>query len=185
MNKIFLGLERYNLTGLNFYGLANPLVAEQSVHELMNQMDPKILKTVTASKAKNYPCDSQDKNTVFFGSEYGNPFVKDLGTLKLNEGWTVTYWSLQVLYWIGCQQVVIVGMDHSFQQSGAPGKEEIFKEPDVNHFDDSYFAGKKWHLAGLGNNENFYRIARKTFEKAGREILDATPGGKCTVFKKV
>lgn len=26
---------------------------------------------------------------------------------------------------------------------------------------------------------------RKTFEKAGREILDATPGGKCTVFKKV
>ena len=33
----------------------------------------------------------------------------------------MTYWSLQVLYYIGCQQVVIIGMDHSFQQSGKLG----------------------------------------------------------------
>ena len=52
---------------------------------------------------------------------YKSDFVKDLATLKLNEGWTVTYWSLQVLYYIGCQQVVSVGMDHSFQQSGKLG----------------------------------------------------------------
>jgi hypothetical protein len=115
------------------------------------------------------------------GSEYKSDFVKDLASMKLNEGWTVTYWSLQVLYYIGCQQVVIVGMDHSFKQSGKPGKLEVFKGPDVNHFDESYFAGKQWHLAGLQNNERYYRIAKKQFEQAGRKIIDATVGGKCNV----
>jgi hypothetical protein len=97
-------------------------------------------------------------------------------------------------------------MDHSFQQKGKPGKEEIFQGPDVNHFDESYFAGKKWHLvqprtsalflhhmgaqtitasqAGLENNEKFYKIARRTFENDGRRIIDATVGGKCKVFRK-
>lgn len=28
----------------------------------------------------------------------------------------------QVLFWVGCQEVVIVGMDHSFAQKGSPGK---------------------------------------------------------------
>ena len=36
---------------------------------------------------------------------YHPRFVKDIASMKLNEGWTVTYWSLQVLYWVGCQQV--------------------------------------------------------------------------------
>lgn len=42
----------------------------------------------------------------------------------LNEGWTVTYWSLQVLWWVGCQEVYIIGMDHNFQQTGPPNQEQ-------------------------------------------------------------
>merc|ERR1719231_994281 len=75
-------------------------------------------------------------------------------------------------------------MDHSFAQKGNPGKLEVFKGKDVNHFDDSYFEGKKWHLAGLGNNEKFYKVARQTYEAAGRNIIDATVDGKCNIFKK-
>ena len=37
------------------------------------------------------------------------------------------------------------------QQSGKPGKKEIFKGPDVNHFDDSYFAGKERGWRGYLN----------------------------------
>ena len=39
----------------------------------------------------------------------------------MNEGYTVTHYSLQVLYYLGCQTVYIIGMDHSFQQSGKVG----------------------------------------------------------------
>ena len=92
--QIFLGLERYNLTGLNFFGVANPLVAEQSVKEIIGQLPQHVLKTLTSSRQKMYPCNSVDDNAVFFGSEYATSFVKDLTSLKLNEGWTVTYWSV-------------------------------------------------------------------------------------------
>ena len=65
--------------------------------------------------------------------------------------------------------------------SGKPGKLEVFKGPDVNHFDEGYFAGKQWHLAGLEHNERYYGIAKKQFEQAGRRIIDATVDGKCKV----
>jgi hypothetical protein len=162
-------------------GACNPLVAEQSVKQIVAQLPESSGKFMTSSRQAKFPCDSVDHNIFFMGSEYQKDFVKDLSSMKLNEGWTVTYWSLQVLYYVGCQQVVIVGMDHSFQQSGKPGKLEVFKGPDVNHFDESYFAGKQWHLAGLENNERYYRIAKKQFEAAGRRIIDATVDGKCKV----
>eukprot|EP01052_Picozoa_sp_SAG31_P014919 SAG31_NODE_943_length_10852_cov_22.874454_10_plen_187_part_00 len=175
MNKIFLGLERYNITQMNFLGVANPLVLEQSVQQIVTQLPQNVVKVLSSSERKKYPCATETDNLVFMGSTK-NPecvsalmlssgssafsgshrlmvpadrFVKDLNSLNLNEGWTVTYWSLQVLYWIGCQEVVIVGMDHKFQQDGHPGKVEVFKGPDVNHFDDSYFAEKKWHLVRI------------------------------------
>ena len=34
MNKIYIGIERYNLTKLKLYGACNPLVVEQSVEEI-------------------------------------------------------------------------------------------------------------------------------------------------------
>ena len=42
----------------------------------------------------------------------------------------------------------------------------------------------QWHTADLKNNERYYGFARKEYEKAGRKIIDATPGGKCQVFEK-
>lgn len=51
----------------------------------------------------------------------------------------------------------------------------------MNHFDENYFAGKQWHLAGLEHNERYYGIAKRQFEQAGRRIIDATVDGKCKV----
>ena len=33
--------------------------------------------------------------------------------------------------------------------------------------------------------ERYYRRARTAYEKAGRTLVDATPNGSCTVFRKV
>lgn len=162
-------------------GACNPLVAEQSVDQIVSQLPETSAKFLTSSQQAKFPCDAIDRNIYFMGSTTKPDFVTDLPSLKMNEGWTVTYWSLQVLYYIGCQEVIIVGMDHSFQQKGNPGKLEVFKGPDMNHFDDTYFAEKQWHLAGIEHNEHYYRIAKKQFESAGRKIVDATVGGKCDV----
>eukprot|EP01052_Picozoa_sp_SAG31_P049699 SAG31_NODE_11005_length_1074_cov_1.395897_1_plen_103_part_00 len=36
----------------------------------------------------------------------------------------------------------------------------------------------------MEHNEEFYRIARKIYEADGRNIIDATIGGKCNIFTK-
>ena len=58
--------------------------------------------------------------------------------------------------------------------------------PDPNHFSGDYFGkGFRWNLPDLETSEMAYRMAREYFEKAGRKIVDATIGGKLTVFPKV
>ena len=40
------------------------------------------------------------KSRGCFPLRYKQEFVKDLSLMRLNEGWTVTYWSLQVLSYL-------------------------------------------------------------------------------------
>ena len=124
----------------------------------------------------------------------------------------MTYASLQLLYYLGCQRVFLVGVDHSFVQSGEENSAQVLVGDDPNHFGArprpppalqhalqhsaeartpraaaaaGYFANQTWDLADLASSERHYRIARERFEADGREVLDATDGGKLTVFKKV
>ena len=49
-----------------------------------------------------------------------------------------------------------------------------------------YFGkGFRWQLPDLETSEIGYRMARDAFEKDQRQVLDATLGGKLTVFPKV
>eukprot|EP01050_Picozoa_sp_SAG11_P027764 SAG11_NODE_7158_length_1185_cov_1.482505_2_plen_112_part_01 len=90
-----------------------------------------------------------------------------------------------MLFYIGCSEVYIVGLDHSFQQTGGANQLQTMKGEDPNHFDPSYFQGNKWHTADLARNEEHYRIAKKYFEDHGRKIYDATDNGHCDIFEKV
>jgi hypothetical protein len=57
---------------------------------------------------------------------------------------------------------------------------------DPDHFSPSYFGkGFRWQLPDLEGSERGYRLARQAFEKDGRRVVDATLGGKLTVFPKV
>ena len=178
MNKIYLGLNKYSLP-LNTYVVVNPLVAEQSVDPILHKLDATTEKFVTINHKNKFPTGSDIK---FFKS--GGPvFSHTLETM--NEGWTVTYVGLQILYIKGCQTVYIVGMDHNYKQQGAPNSMQTMKGDDPNHFDSSYFKGNQWHLADLKQNEKHYNIARDEYEKDGRQIIDATIDGHCTVFEKI
>jgi len=57
---------------------------------------------------------------------------------------------------------------------------------DPNHFAPNYFgAGFKWQLPDLVGSERAYTLAHTAYEAAGRSVVDATVGGKLTVFPKV
>jgi hypothetical protein len=92
---------------------------------------------------------------------------------------------MQLAYHMGFDQVILVGVDHSFITQGKPNTEIVSQGDDPNHFSAEYFGkGFRWQLPDLETSEIAYHMARRVFEADGREIVDATIGGKLTVFPK-
>jgi hypothetical protein len=113
-------------------------------------------------------------------------FGKDL-TKPIVFGATVTFVAMQIAYYMGFQQVIIIGLDHDYFKNGIPNSLITqIQTSDITHFHSSYVGkGKKIKLPDLLRTEIDYSLARQAFEESGREILDATIDGKCTIFKKV
>lgn len=103
-------------------------------------------------------------------------------------GGTVTYFNLQVAVYLGCNPIILVGVDHSYSDSfkiTKKGNVWTSEEDDVNHFDSRYFGrGYRWHNPQVQRMEAAYRSARRFAEAKGIEIINATDGGKLEVFKK-
>jgi hypothetical protein len=103
-------------------------------------------------------------------------------------GSTVTYLSMQLAYYMGCDPVYLIGVDFNYVLPDyANGQANITsREDDVNHFHPAYFGkGKRWHDPRLDKVEPSYREARRFFEAHGRTVQNATVGGKLEVFPRV
>ncbi len=127
----------------------------------------------------------QDPRGIAFLKSIGRPsFSKDL-TNGLWEGYTVTYVAMQLAYFMGFSEVILIGVDHHFTTPGQPNQEVISEGNDPNHFHPDYFGkGTRWNLPDLKNSEIAYRLAKQAFDADGRRIIDATADGKLTIFPK-
>jgi hypothetical protein len=87
---------------------------------------------------------------------------------------------------MGFQKVILIGVDHNFVTQGKPNATVTSQGDDPNHFAPGYFGkGFRWQLPDLDTSERSYAMARQAYESAGRQVVDATVGGKLTVFPKV
>lgn len=101
------------------------------------------------------------------------------------EGATVTYVAMQLAYYMGFGEVVLLGVDHNFASKGDPHKLVTSAGPDQNHFHPDYFGkGVEWQLPDLELSEYAYRLAKRAYEADGRRITNATVGGKLEVFPR-
>lgn len=178
LNKIFLGLPEFGWYP-RYLVAVNRKVLEQSVAEIHALTCIKFL-------ANHCPDLYQDDPLTHVLDTHDPPadFCTDV-TQGLHEGWTVTFAALQVAYFLGFRQVVIVGMDHRYRFTGEPNAEATIDGEDPNHFHGAYFGhGQKWDNPDLENSERSYRLARQVYERSGREIIDATLDGACQVFRK-
>lgn len=102
------------------------------------------------------------------------------------EGATVTYVAMQIAFYMGFKQVILIGVDHNFASKGEAHKAIVSEGGDPNHFDPNYFGkGVTWQLPDLETSEIAYLRAKAHYEQAGREIIDATVGGKLQVYRRV
>jgi len=123
--------------------------------------------------------------TSFLVTYTGKKFAKD-ATHRLWEGATVTYTCLQLAYFMGFSQAILIGVDHSFTTKGKPNTTIVSAGDDPNHFHPKYFGkGFKWQLPDLNTSEVGYLLAKEKYSQDGREVIDATVGGKLTIFPKV
>jgi len=98
----------------------------------------------------------------------------------------VTNVGLQVAFHMGFEQAILIGVDHSFAAKGKPNTTVVSDGDDQSHFDPRYFGkGFRWQLPDLDTSEQGYWMAKEAYQTAGREIIDATIGGKLQVFPRV
>jgi hypothetical protein len=179
MNRIYLAFDEYHFKTSCLVSV-NDLVLEQC-HQDIAALD--IPKFVTW-RARHYFKASDE--TLFLDTDYTLPedFNGD-ATGRLFEGFTVTYVCLQLAYFMGFSQAILIGVDHNFATKGPANAVVTSQGDDPNHFSAQYFGkGFRWQLPDLEGSERAYRFARDAYEADGRQILDATVGGKLAVFSK-
>lgn len=183
MNRVYLAFEEWGFK-TSFLVAVNDLVIEQSRDDLLALDMEKYFSWHSRNlllKDKTFP-----PRTYFLHTTYGGPKFARNAADRLWEGATVTYVCLQLAYHLGFEEVVLIGVDHSFQTQGEANTTVVSEGADPNHFDGEYFGkGFRWQLPDLQTSGKAYRMAKQVFEDDGRKILDATIGGKLTVFPKV
>lgn len=113
-------------------------------------------------------------------------FAHDPTLRGVHEGGTVTFAALQLAYFMGFAEVVLLGVDHRFTISGRPNELVTSTSDDADHFDAGYFGpGISWQRPDLDASERSFRIAKREFEAVGRRVVDATVDGNLRVFPKV
>jgi hypothetical protein len=179
MNRIYLLFPELGFP-TTYYLSVNSLVIEQCAEDIRNLPIPKFL----SWRSRNLIQPTDD--LIFLHTTYTGPtFARDVRG-RLWEGATVTYVALQLAFYMGFQQVILIGVDHNYTTQGKPNTTVTSQGDDPNHFNKGYFGkGFRWQLPDLETNERGYRMARQAYEQAGRQVLDATIGGKLTVFPKV
>lgn len=185
-NEITIGMNRiYLLFDENFYTTYFTTVNELVIEQFAEDIAALNCKKFVNWKQRNFFSNRDDMGYFLVSQALNDGFSKGI-TEGVYSGGTITYVSLQLAYYMGFKEVILIGLDHNFEDKGTPNKTEVRSGDDKNHFHPDYFPkGMKWQLPDLYRSELAYSKAREIFEKDGRRILDATVGGKCDVFEKV
>ncbi|HEY59395.1 MAG TPA: DUF115 domain-containing protein [Anaerolineae bacterium] len=178
MNRIYLMFPKLGFP-TTFFVSINDLVIEQTAADIQKMNIPKFV-SWRARKWLN-PAD----DLYFLYTTYTGPKFEHKATGRLWEGATVTFVALQLAYYFGFERVILIGVDHSFSTKGNPNTTVISQGDDPDHFHPAYFGkGFRWQLPDLHTSELAYAMARREFAAEGREVVDATIGGKLTIFPK-
>jgi glycosyltransferase involved in cell wall biosynthesis len=168
-DEITFGTNRIYLSGFvpNYYVCVNPLVLKQFEGEIDALDTTKFISGVNLDTSLREPVFSSPEGPIW-------------------EGYTVTYVALQLAYYMGFEEVILIGVDHDFGPGGLQGQpNQQVTGGDTGHFHPDYFKGAEWNLPDLQMSEFAYSLARQAYEKAGRRVVNASTRTKLRVFPLV
>lgn len=128
---------------------------------------------------------SSKPNLTYFRCDFPPKFSTDM-TESAWGGHSVNNVCIQLAYYMGFDEVYLVGKDHSYEKTGVPGALVKSTGNESNHFIKGYYKpGMSWRIPDYKGEELAYTMAKEAFEKSGRKIFDATINGKLNIFPKV
>ncbi len=170
LNRIYLMFKERDFRP-TFYACMNGLVLEQSADRIRELEMPQFLNWNQRRLFK------EGSNVHLLHEIFTPGFSKDL-TRGVWGGATVTYVALQIAYYMGFSDVILLGVDHHYRASGTPHSTVVGRGGEGDHFVPDYFPkGFRWQLPDLRTSEIAYRMARAAYEADGRRVVDATLGG--------
>jgi hypothetical protein len=183
MNRVYLAFPDWGFS-TTYLCVTNDLVVEQFVDDINALSIPKFIAWRSHGHFSEQLPVAQLPTFVY--TTYTGPrFTNDVRG-RVWEGATVTNLALQVAFYMGIEKAILIGVDHNFTSKGDANKKVVSEGDDPNHFMPNYFGkGIRWQLPDLDTSEIGYVFAREAYRQAGREVVDATVGGKLTVFPKV
>lgn len=190
VNSIFLN---YEIMGFHptYYIVEDVFVAEDRAQEINQYSGPKMK---FFGNYLRYCIDEADDilwlNVRFRYEDYPNfPYFSRNAARMVWTGGTVSYICLQLAFYMGFNEVYLIGFDHSYNipsDANVAGTTIVSQSDDPNHFNPNYFGkGYRWHDPKVQRMEQAYRKAKKIFEIDGRKIFNATKGGKLEVFERI
>lgn len=118
----------------------------------------------------------------------GFPHFSEDASRLLWVGGTVSYICMQLAYFMGVEELYLIGFDHSYEipdSTVVSGNEILSTDADPNHFHADYFGkGFRWHKPQVDRMELSYKRAKLHFEADGRRIINATAGGELHLFER-
>ena len=101
-------------------------------------------------------------------------------------GSTIVYSQIQMAVFMGCTEIVLIGLDHSYQLPDTKNGNTYRHAGEQNHFHPDYRApGEVWHQPNLDVLEVSYARARQICNERGIRIVNASRSSKLEVFDRV
>lgn len=187
VNGIYLNEEKMGFLP-TYYVIEDYLIAEDRASEI-NELKGsiKFVPTLLDYVLK------KDSNTVNFNA-YMNyddkefePFFSDNCLRRVGVGGSVTFMCLQLAFYMGFDEIYMIGFDHNYAKLEKTDSSIIVtEENDQNHFTPNYYTkGERWHDPNVDRMEKGFTVARDYFLKNNRAVLNATYQGHLEVFKQI
>ncbi|MGF1448117.1 MAG: hypothetical protein ACFB20_01725 [Opitutales bacterium] len=103
-------------------------------------------------------------------------------------GGTVIFACLQILYYLGFEEVILLGVDHSYASAGQQERKDAYwidSQSMQDHFMPKYYKEGTQVNIDMPAMDRAYTLSVDTFRQDGRRLLNATPGTKLEIIPKI
>ena len=197
-NKIYLAHNETNWRP-SYYTVGDRLVAENNTKQIRELDLFKFFPTFLKSIMSNSKSPSDRGRNFYFRALHGKYDAngKYLSSFSPNIikgfhiGQTVTNLNIQLAYYLGCNPIILIGLDGVYKGSTTLTSHDEYgrvyvSHGEINHFNKDYRKiGERWSIPNIEYHEIAFNCCKKFLEKRGVTILNASRRSAVKAFARI